>query len=216
MQKTKDYKVLNARHFIKVTQELIEEEGVDNISIRKIADRAGYHNSTIYLYFENAAQLVLLASINYFTDYKKELAERSDMEGSPKEKFLAIWDAFGKSVFKHPQVFYNFFFGKYANNLTFIISQYYELFPEEKPVYSKDIETMYFGNSITERCYTILSPLIGTEEVRFNNENVDMVNTIIVSCFKQLLMEECSSPSPDPDIPNRQLTEMIKYITGIE
>lgn len=212
----KEHKQKMARCFIEATQELIDTEGIENISIRKIADKAGFHNSTIYLYFKNVDQLILLASLNYFTEYKKELAERSAMVASPKEKFLSIWDAFGKAVFKQPKVFYNFFFGKYSQNLTMIITQYYDLFPEEKPIYSKDIEDMYYGNSIQERCYMILSPLIGTGYVRFDESNIDLVNTIIIGCFRQLLEQECEDPSMDADDLNHLLLNMIKYITGIE
>lgn len=203
------------RIFVRTTQELIDSEGIGNISVRKIAERAGFHNSTIYLYFENIDKLILLASLKYFTDYKRRLAECSMTDGSAREKFLAIWEAFGESVFKRPQVFHNFFFGKYSQNLTSLIKEYYELFPEEKPNYPKGIEDMYYGNSIRERCYISLRPLIGKENIRFDESNIDLVNTIIVGCFRQLLEEQCESPSADPNEPKQLLLDMIKYISGI-
>ena len=43
----------NTIRFIEATQELIETDGLKNLSIRKIADKAGFHNSTIYLYFKD-------------------------------------------------------------------------------------------------------------------------------------------------------------------
>ena len=210
------HKLKMARCFIKATQELIDAEGIENISIRKIAHKAGFHNSTIYLYFENVDQLILLASLHYFTEYKKELTKCSMDAVSTKQKFLSIWEAFGRSVFEQPKIFYNFFFGKYSQDLTIIIRRYYTLFPEEKPVYPKDIEDMYYGNSIQERCYLTLSPLIGTDHVRFSEENIDLVNTIIVGCFRQLLELQCEDPSIDAGKSNRLLLDMISYITGIE
>ena len=43
---------------------MIESEGLENISVRKIAQKAGFHNSTIYLYFEDLDQLAMFASLN--------------------------------------------------------------------------------------------------------------------------------------------------------
>ena len=42
----------NTIRFIEAAEELIDEHGIDNVSVRKIADKAGFHNSTIYLYLK--------------------------------------------------------------------------------------------------------------------------------------------------------------------
>lgn len=206
----------NGIAFVEATQALIDSEGLERISIRKIADKAGFHNSTIYLYFKDVNQLILLASLKHFNEYSKKLSEYSTMIAGPTDKFLAVWDAFGQTVFHNPHIFHNFFFGKYSQNLTPIITQYYRLFPEEKTNYSKEIEDMYYGNSIQERCRKILEPLIDVESSRVTKENIDLVNTIIVSCLKQLLEQKCADPEQDADDLNKLLINMICYITGVE
>lgn len=40
-------------YFIEATQELILKEGLENLSIKKIAEKAGYNSAIIYNYFEN-------------------------------------------------------------------------------------------------------------------------------------------------------------------
>ena len=52
--------------FINAAKELIDLEGFQSVSIRKIAQRAGFHNSTLYLYFQDLNQLLMLASMKYF------------------------------------------------------------------------------------------------------------------------------------------------------
>lgn len=206
----------NAIAFVEATQALIDSEGLEKISIRKIAEKAGFHNSTIYLYFRDANQLILLASLKHFADYSAKLAEFSAMIASPTDKFIAIWDAFGQTVFSKPHIFRNFFFGKYSNNLTPIITQYYELFPEQKPRYSREIEDMYYGNSISQRCLQILKPLAEQDNTRVTEENLQLINRIIVACLKQLLDQACADPGADPDDMNETLIQMITYVTGIE
>ena len=206
----------NAIAFVEATQALIDREGLEKISIRKIAEKAGFHNSTIYLYFKDANQLILLASLKHFNEYSRKLAEYSSMIAGPTDKFLAIWEAFGQTVFYKPHIFRNFFFGKYSSNLTPIITQYYQLFPEEKPAYSQEIEQMYYGGNIYDRCLQILKPLIDVESTRVSEENLQLVNTIIVACLKQLLDLTCTNTELDPDDVNDQLIQMICHITGVE
>lgn len=208
-------KCQNAIKFIEAAQTLIDTEGIDHISVRKIADKAGLHNSTIYLYFKDLDQLILLASLKHFVHYQKKLEKCSSKASSPADKFFSIWQAFGETVFDEPQIFYNFFFGKYSQNLTPIITLYYNLFPEEKSNYSKEIEDMYYGNSIQERCYKMLVTLIPIKGSSVTLENAELVNRIIVSCFKQLLVEKCDHPEHNSDQLNKLLIQMIRFITKL-
>lgn len=211
-----EQKAKNAVCFIKATQELIDTEGLDKLSIRKIAEKAGFHNSTIYLYFKDLQHLILLASLKHFAEYNHTLAEYSRQQRSPEESFFAIWETFGKTVLQNPPIFYNFFFGKYSQNLTPIIRQYYELFPEEKEEYSKEIENMYYGNSIQERCLQILAPLADHPTVRVTSDNMELVNSIIVSCLKDLLQQKCENPALDSQQLNANFLSMLSYIIGYQ
>lgn len=211
-----EQKTKNAVCFIKATQELIDTEGLDKLSIRKIAEKAGFHNSTIYLYFKDLQHLILLASLKHFAEYNHTLAEYSRQQRSPEESFFAIWEAFGKTVLQNPPIFYNFFFGKYSQNLTPIIRQYYELFPEEKEEYSKEIESMYYGNSIQERCLQILAPLADHPTVRVTSDNMELINSIIVSCLKDLLQQKCENPALDSQQLNANFLSMLSYIIGYQ
>lgn len=206
----------NAIAFVEATQALIDSEGLERISIRKIAEKAGFHNSTIYLYFKDANQLILLASLKHFHEYSRKLAKFGAMIASPTDKFLAIWQAFGETVFYKPHIFRNFFFGKYSSNLTPTITQYYQLFPEEKPAYTKEIEEMYYGGNISDRCLQILKPLAAVESTKVTPANIHLVNEIVIACLKQLLDTACDHPERDPDDLNEQLTQMLCHVTGIE
>lgn len=205
----------NMRRFIEATRILIEEEGICKVSIRKISEKSGLHNSTIYLYFKDVEQLILFASLKYFTEYTQTLQHISPA-ASPEETFFVVWKAFGQAIFQQANIFYNFFFGKYSQNLTPIFRQYYALYPDEAPHYSSDIEEMYYGNSLQERCLKILRPLSGLPTVRITDENIDLANEIIISCLKELMMSKRNDPSLDPQQLNQKLLQMIRYIIGYE
>ena len=201
----------NRIRFIQAAQELIENEDLEKVSIRRIAEKAGFHNSTIYLYFEDVDQLILLSSLKYFNEYSKALSELSTKDLTPLETFIKIWNFFVQTVFRKPKIFYNFFFGKHSENLTRIMKQYYELFPEEQEEYSPEIEDMYYGQNIHERCLRVLELLIGTD-TRVNEETIGLINDINVSYFKYLLEQKCQNPSLDFDILKDKLLKMLHFI----
>ena len=48
------------KYFVDATAEIIEEEGLENVTIRKVADKAGYNSATIYNYFSEISHLLFL------------------------------------------------------------------------------------------------------------------------------------------------------------
>ena len=76
------------RSFVLATREMIENEDFDNIHIRRIADKAGFHNSTLYSYFKDSEYLISLASVKVFEEYSHSLAELSKRNLSEYENFM--------------------------------------------------------------------------------------------------------------------------------
>lgn len=48
-------------YFIEAAEKLIRQNGIENLSIRKIATEAGYNSATIYNYFNDLEQLTMFA-----------------------------------------------------------------------------------------------------------------------------------------------------------
>ena len=55
-------------YFIIAAQQIIQEEGIKAVTIRKVAALAGYNSATIYNYFENLENLLFFASMKYLRD----------------------------------------------------------------------------------------------------------------------------------------------------
>lgn len=204
----------NAILFINTTQEMIDEDGLDNISVRKIAERAGFHNSTIYLYFKDLDQLIMLASMKYFQEYSYMLELQSQKDRTPAENFYAIWNLFFDTIMKKPQLFYHFFFGKRSCDLDQIMNLYYGIFPEERRQFSTNIEAMYFGKNITERSLQLLLPLIPAENL-VTSSKLDMINELTVSYCKYKLEQKCQNPELDSAALKKDFLDAMVYITGI-
>lgn len=104
--------------FIKSAQKILIEEGLKNVSIRKIAAVSGFHSSTIYVYFNDLDELLMLASIKRFQKYNEVLEKQSKKHADAYDNFFAIWQYFAEASFQYPCNFYNF-----SSENTVIISQ---------------------------------------------------------------------------------------------
>ena len=111
------------RSFVLATREMIENNDFENIHIRKIAEKAGFHNSTLYSYFKDSEYVISLASVKIFEQYSRSLAELSMRNLSEYENFMEIWKFFCLNAFKFPEIYNNFFFGKHSNDLTSIFEE---------------------------------------------------------------------------------------------
>ena len=130
------------RSFVVATREMIEQDDFDKIHIRKIAEKAGFHNSTLYSYFKDAEYLISLASVKFFDQYSRSLADLSDKNLSEQDNFYEIWRFFCLNAFMFPEIYYNFFFGKHSDDLTAIFEEYYSIFPNEEYKHSSKIHSM--------------------------------------------------------------------------
>ncbi len=196
--------------FINATQELLNTGGLEAISIRKIAEKSALHNSTIYLYFEDLNELILLSSMKYFEKYIQDLATFSSQDLTPNENFKQIWDCFLNALASNPPIFYNFFFGPKSNKLHKIIGLYFEIFPNERKSLSPFISEMFYGSNVYARNLHLTSSLIG-QNSRVTPENCHLLSQLMVSFCKFKLEELCSDPSLDHQTFKSDVLSMLNH-----
>lgn len=139
-------------YFVEATQKLIQSEGVDGLSIRKIANEAGYNSATIYNYFQDLEHLTLFGSVRYLRDYVTTLGPRLSPDMNALDRFRTVYDCFNDRAFRDPDIFHNMFFGRYSDSLDQVLhTYYYELFPEELEGLSPGLQTMLVTGSMRER-----------------------------------------------------------------
>lgn len=201
--------------FVAAARQLALEQGMGNLSVRKIGERAGYHNSTIYTYFKDEERLLSLACVPFFADYARALVQLRQSGLSDYDTFFAVWAYFCDSAFQQPDVFRLFFFGRYSGDLPELIDRYFELFPEEKDEYATATEEMYCGANFEERCLRLTAPMVQQEKTRLTGENLAMVNSIIASVFRSLLQRRCSDRSLDNGELTAWFLQSLHYLIDV-
>ena len=174
--------------FINAASELMENEGMESLTLRRVAKRAGYNSATLYNYFKDLDHLTVYASMKYFEDYNRNLARYLADEQDAFQRFLFMWRFFCASAFRHPHAYYNLFYGKYSGELTEIIHAYYEVFPEELGELDDSVLEMLTCGSLVERNWQMLQPVL--EGASLSLEERESMNETILYCFKELLTQK--------------------------
>lgn len=174
--------------FINAASEIMQSEGMDALTLRRVAKMAGYNSATLYNYFKDLDHLTVYASMKYFEDYNRNLSRYLSDEHDDFQRFLFMWRFFCASAFRHPHAYYNLFYGKYSNELGDIIEDYYKVFPDELGDLDEDVLEMLHCGSLAERNWTMLSPVLAATS--FTPEEQERINEIILYCFKELLTQK--------------------------
>lgn len=77
-------------YFVESAKELIIEEGIENLTTKKIGDRAGYSYATIYNYFSNFNELICVCIEEFSEEMKNELEEKTKCIDNTIDKLVDV------------------------------------------------------------------------------------------------------------------------------
>ena len=194
------------KYFIDAVKQIEKEEGLNSVTIRKVADIAGYNSATLYNYFENLDHLLLFASMDYFRDYVSELPIKLEGIDNPVERYIIIAECFYRNGFEHPKNFYAIFFAKVSNSINHYIKEYYELFPIAINEVDHDIREIADGKDLFYRDSISMKKCI--EEGYFVKEEGLELNEIMVYVFESFLYRIIHDQL-DPKIANQKINKYL-------
>ena len=183
--------------FIGAAREIIETEGIDKLSIRRVASFTGYSSATIYLYFPNADALVTLACMSYLEKYCRAIAADMDKMRTNLDAHMHTWEVFSRFAFSNPNIFYHLFYTPHTVPLRETVDTYYKLYPHQLDDLEGPVYDMLLGGTLEERCMKVLWPL--AEERNISFEDCEMINDISICYFRKLLETRCRNCGDEND-----------------
>jgi len=172
-------------YFIDATVQIMDEEGMEFVTIRKVSDLAGYNSATLYNYFKNLDELILYASVRHLREYTLDLPNYLKDITDGVDRYYKIWECFLKHSFLNPEIYNIVFFGKYSTSLNNIIKEYYSIFPEELEDQPQDLLPMLLGSNLYSRNLALLVNLQNDGYV--NKENLGSVNEMTILLYLGML-----------------------------
>ncbi|MCS5422783.1 MULTISPECIES: TetR/AcrR family transcriptional regulator [Psychrilyobacter] len=184
------------RLFIDATMTIIQEEGLEEVSIRKVAKITGYNSATLYTYFKNLDHLILLASIKFLNEYITGLDGYTAEAENSLEQGILIWEFFCKCSFQKPEIYKSIFFSNLDFNRKdfenyYEIKEFYKIYPEEITTSFSKFHRMILKLDIYERNKILLIKI--ARERLISPSNITAINDMQVLIYKGLL-EEATKP----------------------
>lgn len=99
-------------YFIQATKEILKGEGLKSLSVRNIADRAGYSYATLYNYFKDVNDLVFLCVHDFQVECKTFVENQTRKSPEGIEKIRASVAAYVKFFVEYPGIFDLFYLAK--------------------------------------------------------------------------------------------------------
>ncbi|MEC0184798.1 TetR/AcrR family transcriptional regulator [Paenibacillus peoriae] len=147
-------------YFIEATQSIIEKEGIENVTIRKVSSLAGYNSATLYNYFENLNQLISYSLINSVLEYFVSLSNTIAADNKSYITFLLTWREYAIFSFQKPEIYPYIFYSKYSDEVLSQVTTYLKLFPISNFSQESELQKRILGASIEERDNLIADPCI--------------------------------------------------------
>ncbi len=202
-------------NFLRCTREIIDFEGIEQVSIRKVSQKAGFNSASIYLYFKDADELITLASIGYLESYCRKLSADMPLLQTPQDIYMHTWRVFGMHAFDHPQVFHHLFFYPHSVPLNEIVSRYYEVYPHQLGETDGTVRQMLLAGPLEERNMRVLRPL--TQEMGLDEKETEQINDLTICYFKKLLEQSGREPGTlAMDHQVQKLMDVIELLFRIE
>ena len=175
-------------YFINATIELMEEIGIENLTIRKVAERAKYNSATLYNYFDSLDELEMFASVKCLNEYVKTSQIKYSEGKSMREWYLGEWRCFCEQAFRHPRIYNFLFFSPLGEtNMTEIFRRYYEIFPQEKVEEIEEYEEFMENGDFYKRNQMLLTKVLQEKEYNLTDKEISELNEMSILIFRGML-----------------------------
>ncbi|SDR86121.1 TetR/AcrR family transcriptional regulator [Parafannyhessea umbonata] len=209
---TEEERTAIAASFINATRELIDESGIDAVSIRKVANKVGCSSAMLYLYFADLDELLTLAAVSYLEDYCKDLVLKVDENEDEESRYYRTWEVFCRHTFRHPLVFKRLFFEGDTSRLDELVKEYYTIYPRQLSNISGSVLKMVLSGDLAARNMTVLEPY--AKKLGYSQDKTALLNDVTISYFRTCLERaEPLDDEKDRDALREKFMRGLRFLT---
>lgn len=178
-------------YFIQAVTTLSLNKPIDQITLREIADTAGYNSATLYNYFRNLDELIMLSVDKLISDVWIGSSAVPNPENS-MISYLYLWLAQCERAFKVPQLFHYFLTQADKEAVYGKLSYYFECFPNEFELLDDRHKKLLHQTDFSKRNIDYLEPCV--KDGWFSQKDVERVveigNLLFGGTLYQIMQRE--------------------------
>ena len=194
---TEEERIQITAAFLSCTRQIIDREGLDALTIRRVAQCAGFNSATLYLYFKDIDELITMACIGYLEDYFHTLTEEFPEDTDPRAHYRRVWRVFITQAFAHPEIFLHLFFRQHSLPMHEILAHYNQLTASHPTLYGVSVPQLLMAGSLPDWNLHLMQPLIDSQYIPASQAG--MINELMLCYFKKLLEDACGEDAPSPE-----------------
>ncbi|SFB29176.1 transcriptional regulator, TetR family [Lentibacillus halodurans] len=173
------------RYFLDAAVDVIEKEGIRNVTIRKIAGQAGFTSSTAYNYFRDLSHLKFFAAMRFTTDYIEDLPVYMSKGSNTIEKWLYAWKCFCIYSFEQPEIYSVIFMEDLGSTPEDFLDEYYRIYKEDLIGLPEVIKNLVMEHSFAKRSATYIQSAV--DEEMLEQKDVDFIADITLMIWKGMI-----------------------------
>ena len=173
------FKGLSRKEYILKTAEMIKRDGIENLSIRKIAKELCCSSASLYRYFSGLDELIYYAELGQLKAYIQSINESSLIWENVWDKYVGIWYCYAMEAFRKPISYNLLFLTKKDIELDKAIVEFYDMFPEEIRTSTPLFRTMLRNPDFLGRDYEVCKVCIKSGVI--SEEKAVVLNRMV--CF---------------------------------
>ena len=185
--------------YVEITGEILEEEGIEGVTIRKVAARAGCTSAVLYKHFENKEHLIMLASVKFLEPYILEFIKqtgRKDINSIQMD--LILWKFFIQEAFRHKPYYELMFFSDQRDMLADCVYEYYQMFPEVQRSFDGFSASIIFSSNLSER--ELIRLRRAAHAGLITMENATLLSRLTVAVFNGLFTQYAGEAMTETEI----------------
>jgi len=176
---------LSKEDYINVTYNIIATEGIDAVSIRRLAQQLNCSSASLYRHFDCVEQLIAFASLRFLQPYISEIIPLFNKQGYSIASYFSCWNSFIKYSFESPQVFHYVFFNKYRDMLAHAFDIYYQEIKDDVETIEPSLKPMLNVDSIFFRDRIMLEHCVNKEKVSLSE--IETTSNMLIYIYRGMM-----------------------------
>lgn len=179
------------RKYIEVACDIIQEEGREGVTIRKLGRILECNMASLYRCFHDLDELFLYTGLKFVRSYLRDVSVLLQEPDDSIERYHEIWECFMSHAFENPKMYNSLFFGKYSSKLEYASEEYYsQLFPEELTEFDRETRVTMMKGSFANGDSTMSRALIRcVQRGLIREEDREFLDHLHLQLFKGYLKD---------------------------
>ena len=160
-------------YFMDAAEELSRQDGFDNLTLRTIADAAGYNSATMYNYFHNLEELSAFTVLRVLSAFWQEVSRETETIEDPLLRYCQYWIIQGRHAYRNPEIFHYLFQLSDRQQVFGRLDVYYRHYPQEYECLSETMKALVQETRFDHKNRLYIQPCI--EQGDYSEESAAQV-----------------------------------------